>query len=101
MDCGKEASAAATPSEAISEWPTTRELNDRKRAGPGLPGIGMGDVLPDIEQSTKSLRWHPDCRQTSPIPGAVLLLPAATQGLVQLDQSDQFVRLGLRQSQHS
>jgi hypothetical protein len=28
----------------------------------------------------------------------VLLLPAATQGLVELDQSDEFVRLGLRQS---
>ena len=28
----------------------------------------------------------------------VLLLPAATQGLVDLDQSNEFVRLGLRQS---
>jgi hypothetical protein len=28
----------------------------------------------------------------------VLLLPAATQGLVDLDQRNEFVRLGLRQS---
>jgi hypothetical protein len=31
--------------------------------------------------------------------GPVLLLPATTQGLVELNQSDQFVRLRLRQSQ--